>query len=182
MSDEQLNTAIDEVARRMTASAPSDRAAFRHRMLARIEGGGAPRRLWRTSFVLTPIAVAAAITIAVFVAREPQKTISPAPDRTATAPVIVPPQTTAPEGPSASAHSAAPRASARLTAARESAPPERGIFAPAPLEQNDVASIAVAPLVVDTMSQESIQLERLDAIAPIAVAPLDAIEEQRRYE
>src|SRR5258706_7719113 len=68
MSDEQLNTAIDEVARRMTEGSPAGDAGFRRRVLARIEAGDAPRARWRPLFVIVPFA--AAIVIALVVARQ----------------------------------------------------------------------------------------------------------------
>src|SRR3954468_16770460 len=79
MSDERVDAVIDEVARQMSEASPADADAFRRRVLARIDNGGAPRRSWRASLVLTPIAAAAAIAMAMLARREP-KNVTPAPD------------------------------------------------------------------------------------------------------
>jgi hypothetical protein len=51
------------------------------------------------------------------------------------------------------------------------------------LDPIDVNSIAVAPLAISTLSPDQIQIERLDAVAPIDVAPLEIITDlQRRQE
>jgi hypothetical protein len=72
MWDERVNIAIDEVAREMTEEAPAtDDADFRRRVLARIASDDEPRASWRAAFVLSPIAVAAAIVIAVFIVGRP---------------------------------------------------------------------------------------------------------------
>jgi hypothetical protein len=65
--NDPLDSAIDEVARELTEGQPARGVEFRRRVLARIEGGHAPRRRWRTVWMLSPIAVAAAIVIAVAV-------------------------------------------------------------------------------------------------------------------
>src|SRR5207302_1165531 len=81
MSDERVNGAIDKVARQMTEAAPAGGAEFRRRVLARIDARETPRRSWRAAFVLSPIAAAMVIAIAVLAMRggrsQPQMT-SPA--------------------------------------------------------------------------------------------------------
>src|SRR5471032_2195607 len=72
MLDDELNTAIDDEARQMTEGSPA--AGLRHRVIARIESGDAPRRSWRAAFVLSPIAAAAAIAIVLVVARGTDRT------------------------------------------------------------------------------------------------------------
>ena len=67
MLDEPLNTTIDEVARQMTDGTPGDDAAFRRRVIARIESGNTPRAPRRPLFVI--VAIAAAIVIAIMVTR-----------------------------------------------------------------------------------------------------------------
>jgi hypothetical protein len=185
MSDELLDRAIDAVARQMTAAAPPDAAAFRRRVLARLADKDV-RRSWfdvrRSTFGVprwVMIPVAAAIAIAVFVTRAPHQEKRPAPvDMSATAPT----GRLRPDAP-ARAPSELPRPSttvARVPAAR---PSPFAVASPdPPIQQNDVASIAVVPLDVDALSQESIQLERLDPIAPIAVAPLDITDTSRRNQ
>jgi hypothetical protein len=173
-ADDAVNETIDEVAREMTAGEPAGAAGFRRRVLARIERGDTPRRTWRASFVLSPIAVVAAVAIAIFIAREPSKGIPSAPDRAAAAPVV-PSRTAGPEEPARQADLVSPPprpAEARAPQGRAEAEP--------PPEANDVASITVAPLAVGALTQESIQLERLEAIAPITVAPLDITDSSRR--
>jgi hypothetical protein len=189
MSDEQLNTAIDEVARQITADAPPDGAAFRRRVLARIDGkevDRSPFGVRRSTFGVRGwelvATVAAALVVAVFVARRPQKAIPSAPDRTA-APVTLPPRSTGLEA-SAFAPADVPRVSTRLAAAQ--APRALGAEAAAARpEPNAVASIAVspiavAPLAVDTLTQESIEIPQLEVVAPMTVAPLDINDSSRR--
>lgn len=168
MSDEPVNRAIDEAARRMTDGSPAD--GFRRRVLARIEANDTPRRSWRAGFVLSPIAVAAVIVTAVMFMSRPGP-LGPG----------------SPAGPKATALQTPPIVAADPTkTAGPAAPPDTaGPEGPAlqiELDPNDLASIAVAPLAVDTMTPDSIQIPRLDAITPIAVAPLEITDPQRRFE
>jgi hypothetical protein len=197
MSDEPLNNAIDEAARQLTEGAPADAAAFRRRVLARIEAGDAPRRSWRAAFVLSPIAVAAAMVIALFVApgfqsgdrgrllRQVQGTPSPS---TTTAP-----QETVRLAPSPGSYGGtrkpdtaeargapAPPLRSRAAGDRAVAPASRGAGVIEPAAPPD--SIAVAPLTVGAVSTDPIPIERLDTITPITIAPLDIIDLQRRFE
>ena len=68
-----LDHAIDLVARQMTEGSRAGGPDFRRRVLARIEAGHAPRGNrrgdWRAAWVLSPLAAAAAIVMAIFVAR-----------------------------------------------------------------------------------------------------------------
>ncbi len=68
-TDAEIDRAIDVVARQMTDGPPVGGAEFRRRVLARIEAGHAPRTSWRAAWVLSPLAVAATIVMAIFVAR-----------------------------------------------------------------------------------------------------------------
>jgi len=182
MWDEPLNTAIDEVARQMTEGTPGDGAAFRRRVIARIEISDSPRRTWRASLVLTAVATAAAIIVALFIGRERRP--SPfGPGGIAGPMVQTPPLRAAdaagPKGPAlqTTAH-AAPDPFARRPRASGA-----GVVTTTPaLEPNTVASIAVAPLAVDTLSPESIHLEQLETIAPISVAPIDITDTSRRNQ
>ena len=174
MSDEQLNTAIDEVARRMTEGSPAGDAGFRRRVLARIDTSDAPRARWRPLFVVVPLA--AALVIAVVVTRSRPGPFAPsAPTST--------PMTAGPEG--AALREAVvrpgPSGPGDHQAVRRPRPYRSGVSDGAP-HLDPIDTIAVAPLRVDTLTPEAIQIPRLDAVVPIAVAPLDAIEEQRRYE
>ena len=177
----EADRAIDEGARQMTAGEPD--IAFRARVLARIGSGATPRANVRAAWVLSPFAAAAAIAIAVFVARG----VQPGERRKAprAAPAVA--QTVAsadrmPETPglqdnvrlTAFAKASAVKkpdttdAKVRLkpdtTYARV---PEIDALAPPLL---NVTSIDVAPMA----PTDSIRVERLDTIAPITVAPLES--------
>jgi hypothetical protein len=69
MSDERLNSAIDDVARQMTDAAPGAAADLRQRIVARIAAGDPPPERWRAAFVWSPLAVVTALAIVFFVAR-----------------------------------------------------------------------------------------------------------------
>ena len=195
MSDEQLNTAIDEVARRMTEGSPAGDAGFRRRVLARIEAGGAPPARWRPLFVVVPLASVAAIVFALVVARQAVRlkpdttdigqraaqlpssshgvaeTGRPDSDNTTTTVRLAP-------SPSGFGRTRKPDTTDDVR--RQASRPGDSLVPAPPIDA--IVTIAVAPLLVDTLTPESIQIPRLDAVVPIAVAPLDSIEEQRRYE
>jgi hypothetical protein len=186
MSDERLNTAIDEVARQMTDAGPGDAADLRRHVVARIEAGDAPRERWRAAFVWSPLAVATALAIVFFVARsfESGDVRRPGPSDT--------PGTSLPSSPIAAAAQPKQRSAQRPTpeatvpAARRNAEHRTGSFEPAaagtmldepapPIEPLDVA-----PLTVDALRPDPIPLEQLETIAPIFVAPLDITDMTRR--
>jgi hypothetical protein len=181
MSDERLNTAIDEVAKEMTSAAPGAVADLRRQVVARIESGDSPRRTWRATFLLTAIAAGAAIIVTLFVARERRpgrfgpggmagplvQTLHPLPAADAA-------------GPKRPALQMTPHAAPRPVLRRSEASGPGAATTTPVLEPNTVASIAVAPLAVDTLTPESIHIEQLETIAPILVAPLDIIDSQRR--
>jgi len=183
MSDERLNTAIDEVARRMTEGSPAGEAGFRRRVLARIEAGDAPRARWRPLFVAVPLA--AAIVIAVVVTRSGPRPSGP--DVPVAAPIAAGPTGPAPQRAEAG-HETGPTphllAAGDRQAVRPPRPFESGVSAAAPhLDPIDpIDTIAVAPLGVDSLTPDPISVEPLETIAPLAVAPLEAIEEPRRNE
>ena len=161
MWDEDVNTAIDEVARQMTEEVPPASADFRRRVLARIASNEAPRASWRATFVFSPIVLTAAIVIAVFIVGRPDP-VRPGVSQLAGNTVRLKPDTT----------EAGRRGSSGS-----------GVSRPAPeLDPIDVASIAVAPLAVGTLAPDPIQIERLDALAPIDVAPLEIITDIQRRE
>ena len=175
MLDNELNTAIDDVARQMTEGSPA--AGLRHRVIARIESGDAPRRSWRAAFVLSPIAAAAAIVIALVVARgRAPLPIAPASGPTATVRLLPLPL----RGGTREPDTTEPTAVVMRPAAPQ---PTLAVASPEPappLDANNVASIAVAPLAVDTLSPDPIPIEQLDAIPRMSVAPLDITDLQRR--
>jgi hypothetical protein len=176
MSDEQLNTAIDEVARRMTEGSPAGAAGFRRRVLARIETGAAPRARWQPLFVVVPLA--AAIVIAVVATRSRPGLSGPGVTPQPPVVAVAAPEMAGPKGPAL--QHAAVNANAR-PAVRGPRPSGPDRTEPAQqIDADGVAPIAVAPLLVDTLTPESIQIPRLDAVVPIAVAPLDITDAQRR--
>ena len=193
MWDERVNGAIDEVARQMTEEAPPHGADFRRRVLARIASNDAPRASWRTAFVLSPIAVAAAIAIAVFVAGRPDP-VRPGVSQPAGNTVRLPPSplrgfggtrkpdTTEAAGPKGPALQAAAANTVRLkpdtTEVRRPGSFGPGVLEPAP----QVDSIAVAPLVVGALAPDPIHIERIETITPVTVAPLELITDIQRRE
>jgi hypothetical protein len=184
MWDERVNAAIDEVAQQMTGAASAAGADLRRRVLARVASGDAPRASWRVAVVLSPIAVAAAIAIAVFVARTgpvgpgvtPQQTPSAkAPEKRSTGregPVAqdrLPPIPVRPQ----------PSPLHRFVATGNAATTARAAWQ---LDALAEQPLDVAALTVDALTPDPIQIERLETIAPIDVAPLDTTDVQRRYE
>ena len=67
MDDNQINRAINTVAQNMTDGEPD--AGFRARVMALIDSGDGPRRLGSPARVLSPLAAAALIVVAVVVMR-----------------------------------------------------------------------------------------------------------------
>jgi hypothetical protein len=224
-TDAELDRAIDVVARQMTEGSPAGRVDFRRRVLARIEAGHAPRASWRAAWVLPPIAVAAAIVMAIFAARSFRLHDVPA-DRRSQAEVVQPgdrgPERAAPQeipavtqsrapqpvtvspdqitvrlkppfdvahggpealkGPDTTVRAAAVRAVTNRTATNRAATSpdlQRGAEAIAALT---APSLDLAPLTVGALIPNPIPIERLDAIPPIGVTPLDITDVQRRYE
>jgi len=184
--EDRIAPAIDAVAREMTEAAPDD--GFRARVLARIDERRRPA--WRSPWVLSPIAVAAAVVLAVALRPEhpirreagapaAQSTSGPAargdvstgqPANTNRAE----PERFAQSAPSVAASAAVtpePGTARRNgTAAREtpaSAPPPSDVneLAPPPIE---IETIAVARLA----RPEPLTLQPLD-VPSIALAPID---------
>ncbi len=171
MSESDLDAAIDDVAREMTAGDLD--AAFRARVLQRIESGTGTRDwgfgLWRPGLVALGAAAMIVAAVVTFRGRHERAiTVSPI------------------------AHaSAAPATPARAgTSTRAAGPPlvahhpvRRGEFTGGPSEIDalappllDVPSIAL----VELPAPESIQLDQLQTIPPIAVAPLAADDQGER--
>jgi hypothetical protein len=187
MSD-VIDDRIAEVARQMTAGASPDVAGFRRRVLARIDEEDARRSSFDVRrWVMMPAAGAAAIAIAVLAIRAPRNDVQPKPDgaqvaRTEpAAPPVAPRTAVGAVAPRTVERTAAPRTIAPRTLA-DGIAPRTAPAVQAALEANAVASIAVAPLAVDTLSPESIQLEPLDSIAPIPVESLDITDTSRRNQ
>ena len=187
MSDERLNTAIDEVARQMTDAAPGAAADLRHRVVARIAAGDTPRERWRTAFVWSPLAVATALAVVFFVARSFQSEDVRRPGSSDTAAIMsLPSPPVGAAAPPEQSSTQRPTPEATGPAARRNAEHRPGSFEPAaagtmlhepapPIEPLDVA-----PLTVDALTPDPIPVERLETIAPILVAPLDITDMPRR--
>jgi hypothetical protein len=178
MSDERLDLAIDraidEVAQQMTAGElPSD---FRARIIGRLNADDRPRRFWPAAWVLSPVAIAAAIVVAIFVARgfQPRErgpaALQPSPQSTVTrsAPPVESARRPGPSGPGVEA---GPKEAA-LGRARQ-----RGhTYGTTEIDALAPPRLEVAPLGLEALPTESIAVPQLDAIAPIAVEPLPEIE------
>lgn len=175
MWDEQLNTTIDEVAREMTAEARDDEAVrFRRRVLARIDAAERPRAHWSAALVLSSISVVVAIALAILVVRRPSPLESRAPAGLQ--------GSAAPMGTSSLVGDANPQESAPQAAAVARRRFEPGIAGTIAEPPPQLDPLDVAPLTVDMLQPDPIPVDRLDQIAPILVAPLESIEEQRRYQ
>lgn len=174
--------AIDEVARQMTGDAPPASADFRRRVLARIASNEAPRAPWRAAFVLSPIAVAAAIVIVVMFVRRPGP-VGPGVSHPAPTVATAPSDMAGPKGPTLQIASGQPSSVRRPGpfgpgGSRRPGSFEPGVLEPAP----QVDSIAVAPLVVGALAPEPIHIERIETITPVTVAPLEIITDIQRRE
>jgi hypothetical protein len=170
MSDERVDAAIDEVVRELTAGQPG--GAFTAHVLARIdadEAGKRTRAKWQAAWVMSPLALAAAIVVAVAVfhggstkpVRQPQPTAGVG-DNGRTAAVEAVPTVTDPPRIAFRPSTRRLDTTSRLDSPRAL---EIDALALAPL---DVASIRLSEIEPLT----SIDLEQLQTIAPIAVTPL----------
>ena len=185
---EDIDRAIDDVARRLTAGEPD--GAFRARVMARIESGERARR-WPGAWIMSPLPIAALIVIALAAAwsyRSPQRLALQPPEGVALQQETIargeaPVQVVQPVPPGRSPATFALRAPvpterlalpspARPPRARAMQPSEVGALAPPLL---NVPSIALAPI----DRGDSIQLPQLEPIAPIALVPLPVEPENR---
>src|SRR6266508_3409488 len=161
MSDLRLDRIIDEVAHQMTAGDPA--GDLRARVLAQIATKPESRTpnhvgLW----VLAPLAAAALVLVAVFVARGPQphtdpKTAALREASPSVAPVVQPAD---------SPHPPSPQNGFGVTVAR------RVVTGMPRATASDVAALAPPPLVapsigIDTLTTESLTIEDMQAIAPM---------------
>ena len=170
MSDERADAAIDEVVRELTAGEPG--GAFTARVLARIDADEAvtrTRATWRPAWVMSPLALAAAIVVAVAVfhvgSTKPIRQPQPTP------------------GAGNNGRTAGVEAVPTVTDARRIAfrPPARRLDTTSRLDSPhalEIDALALAPLdVVSIRLNEiepltSIDLDQLHTIEPIAVTPL----------
>ena len=198
-TDAEIDSAIDAVARQMTDGSPAGGADFRRRVLARIESGQAPRPSWRAAWVLSPIAVAALVVMAVFVAPGPQHQVRLKPDATASTVRLKPDTTVAVAAPDTQVRPT-PDATGRTvrltpdttnrTATNRTATNRAQAAAGPPFDPEAIEALAappldLAPLAIDALAPDPIPLEQLDTtspitIAPITVAPIDITDMQRR--
>jgi hypothetical protein len=174
----ETDRVIDQIAREMTeGELPGD---FRARVVARIQSPHEPRttnsgrsRPW--FWILAP--VAAAIVVAIFLARESRES----------APAVAHPQSAAvaraqgSKEPPAVEPAQAPQRDAGTTARQR---PPRAIAQRA-IDPSDVEALAPPPLVapsiaIRTLTTDSLALEELELPAPIAIAPLATPEGEQR--
>ncbi len=180
MRDEQIDRAIDDVAREMTAGEPH--GDLRARVVARLDAVGAARRAHEPARAARRLAFAGiAIVAAVVAFRERRPMLRPAPDATAAVRHADAGRLIAEMA--GTAHGAAPQATAvspRPSAIRAAAAtrdrrdrPRRFTIAPSPIDALAPPAVAVAPLPVGAdLDADPIDVAPLDPIAPIAVAPL----------
>lgn len=200
MKNEQIDAIIDEVAGTMTAGEP--RPGFTAEVMARIESGiewhDAPRRTWRTAWTLAPLAAAAAIVVALVVFRGVHRSADTAQPQASTsvargaqpiergADASAPHQAEAPrtEVNVQKSAAAADTAGRGRSDGRGTERAARQTAATGTLDEPaaQVEAIDLARLAVDSLTPDSIRIERLDSIAPITVAPLDIPNVQRRFE
>ena len=184
----ELDTLIDDVAREMTAGEPG--ASFTSDVLARIDER---RPAWRAAWLLSPIAAAAVVLIAVFVWRgaRPSDRGPESPARQAPGVAARPPEgrdqqpDRGPETPRLQAIAqAGPKGPALRIANLQIANPIPSGIDPLSVPAIAVDAIAETPL----PAPDSIQTDPL-TIAPLNVTPLEPIdrveggdETQRRFE
>lgn len=178
--DGRIDAAIDEVAQRMTEGAPD--AAFKARVLARIDDHR-PSHGRRLAWMLSPLAIAALVIIAVVMftqsdrqsrsvpsvtqREKPAEIVSPGDTARGRGPVndvATAPRETAASQTLARAHPAASRRPQRAAIASTSSG-EVDALAPPPLEVESIRLAALPPA-------NSIRVAPLETIAPIDVAPL----------
>ena len=186
MSDERLNATIDEVAREMTDGA-LDGGAFRRRVLARIATDEPPRR--SVARRVRPRAGCRrrrdrhrrSSSCARRVRRDPRCS-RPSAGRVLRTRRCVDrdggSRRTAPHR-RRRARQAVPRRATRRPGPFGPGVAPAGLDGPANCRSTP---LDVAPLTVDALAPDSIQIPRLEAIAPIDVAPLDVTDDQRRNE
>jgi hypothetical protein len=182
MSDERLglaiDRAIDEVAQQMTEGQPP--ADFRARIVARLDAGDRPQRFWPAAWVLSPVAVAAAIVLAILVAR-PFKGRDLAPVR-ADQTVRLPPSP--PSGFGGTGKPDTTYQAIKPTVQRDGArtsvrgPGSFGTGTASDLDALAPPRLEVAPLGLEVLPTESIAVRELDAIVPIAVEPLPGTDQR----
>lgn len=165
-----LDRVIDDVARTMTTGEPS--GALRARVLERIASPPAASSIRRWTFFLSaPVAATIVVAIGIAIANRTGAPSRPVEAPTAgvlaarsiTLPIAIPELTSAPAPAPAARRSISTTVGASVVAA----------LAPPRLEVSSLALSEIAP-------GESIEVPRLETIAPIAIAPIGEPEGDRR--
>jgi len=159
MLDNELDRAIDEATRAMTAGEPG--SDLRARVLARID---TPRRAWN---IWIPAFAAAAMIVALVVAISVRSVrLQPEPPSTPTV-ALKPDVTYTP-------HTSTPQVATTDTPGPKTRPPSPPSIAP-PAFEDETPSIDIPRIAVDALAPDaSLDLQPLDTIAPIAITPIDA--------
>ena len=171
MLDDQLDLAIDEIAREMTAGEPH--GDLRARVMARVETDawhGARRfqpGVWRGVFAAAALALIAVVT---YHETRSQVRLKPPVDqlgataRSGERPDSQPPATRIP----ATRIPVVPAFRSALTSRAS----KRVAIPPSPLDALAPAPLAVSPITASDLDTPSIDLPPLDTIPPMAIAPL----------
>jgi len=159
----RIDQAIDAAARAMTAGEPS--AAFRATVMARLDERRAPLMRW----ILSAAAVAAVLAIVLFIPRDRGTEPPPLASRAILGVVSVP--GTEPPARVKDIREAAPAGTRGVRFTERQS--EVAALAPPAL---DVASIALAAIAPGA----SIQIQELETIAPITIAPIGEPQGERR--
>jgi hypothetical protein len=204
VTSDRVESAIDEAAGELTAGAPD--AGFTAQVMRRIESGDAVRS-WRAAWTIVPLAAAAIVMIAMFVARGPRPRDRD-PQTAAgqqTPPAVARNSPPGDRGPKR----AAPRETRTLPPSPQrgfgsTGPPQRGFGATGPPQRgfgvtgppqrgfgvtatgnpdaSDIPRLEMPRLAVDLLTQPPIPTDPIDVISPLTVAPLEIDEVQRRQE
>jgi hypothetical protein len=180
--EERVDTLTDDIARRMTEGAPAP--DFTARMLKRIDERRQPMRKWRVAWVIAPLAAAAMVWVAVQVVRlVPDATgvpsevrLQPSTPNATEVPSVVRPKPSldvVQDGPERIEGRDVTRVPSLVRLEQdttETVASTVDALAPPRLE---VTPLDATPLDAGISSPESIDVEHLEIIAPIAVTPLD---------
>jgi hypothetical protein len=167
MNGHDIERVIDEAARSLTAGEPG--AAFRANVIDRVVSCRAPRRARRPLGILLPASAVAIVIVALWIARDRRDAGVSAPPQTASfRPDVTLPQL------------AVRRPNAAPARSRDVPSPIAALKGPrysinsAPLSELDPAPLTVPSIAMRRIDPgESIQLDRLQAIAPLAISRLD---------
>jgi hypothetical protein len=180
-SEDPIDTLIDDVARRMTEGAPA--ANFTARVLERIDERQ-PRLRWRWVWVAGPLVAAAVVLIAMQIGRV-RPGIYSVPSEVRLPPSASPAEAFGNGGrPSVDVTRRSPEPvegpdagdmKPRVTGPKRNVAEVRSASTVDPLAppRLDVTPLDVTPLEADATSPDTIEVEHLETIAPIAVTPLD---------